>query len=202
MYLSHARLASWRMTIRSPWPNVAYGTHKRSSRNRKSGSLAFTLPEPRRSTRWKCCQPLSPTCDCSRNIATPCYRLRGVGNRRSAGIVHGPRIRAMNGSSVGVNSSFGENAAICLQRRRRPDCKSHLALTLIAAVDFGQLRRSLAAASQSLRCSFRRRTDRRGFLCNPALTIARTCLGVLFRYRISQVSRGRSCSGLGGEDDE
>ena len=44
MYLSHARLASWRMTIRSPWPNVAYGTHKRSSRNRKSGSLAFTLP--------------------------------------------------------------------------------------------------------------------------------------------------------------
>jgi hypothetical protein len=78
---------------------------------------------------------LSPTCDCSRNIATPCYRLRGVGNRRSAGIVHGPRIRAMNGSSVGVNSSFGENAAICLQRRRRPDCKSHLALTVIAAVD-------------------------------------------------------------------
>jgi hypothetical protein len=79
---------------------------------------------------------LSPTCDCSRNIATPCYRLRGVGNRRSAGIVrlrhHGPRIRAMNGSS--------ENAAI------------------------------------------RRRTDRRGFLCNPAPTIARTCLGVLFRY--------------------
>ena len=135
MYLSHARLASWRMTIRSPWPNVAYGTHKRSSRNRKGGSRASALPEPRRSTRWKCCQPLSPTCDCSRNIATPCYRLRGVGNRRSAGIVHGPRIRAMNGSSVGVNSSFGENAAICLQRRRRPECKSHLALTLIAAVD-------------------------------------------------------------------
>ena len=127
------------MTIRSPWPNVAYGTHKRSSRNRKSGSLAFALPEPRRSTRWKCCQPLSPTCDCSRNIATPCYRLRGVGNRRSAGIVrlrhHGPRIRAMNRSSVGVSSSFRKNAAICLQRRRRPDCKSHLALTLIAAVD-------------------------------------------------------------------
>ena len=24
---------------------------------------------------------------CSRNIATPCYRLRGVGNKRSAGIV-------------------------------------------------------------------------------------------------------------------
>ena len=129
---SHARLASWRMTIRSPWPNVAYGTHKRSSRNRKGGSLAFTLPEPRRSTRWKCCQPLSPTCDCSRNIATPCYRLRGVGNRRSAGIVrlrhHGPRIRAMNRSSVGVSSSFRKNAAICLQRRCRPDCKSHLAI--------------------------------------------------------------------------
>ena len=29
MYLAHARLASWRMTILSPWPNVAYGTHKR-----------------------------------------------------------------------------------------------------------------------------------------------------------------------------
>ena len=132
-------VASWRTTIPSHWPNVAYGTHKRSSRNRKGGSPAFVLLEPRRWTQCKCCQPLSPTCDCSRNIATPCYRLRGVGNRRSAGIVRlrhdGPRIRAMNGSSVGVSSSFGENAAICLQRRRRPDCKSHLALTVIAAVN-------------------------------------------------------------------
>ena len=37
--------------------------------------------------------------------------------------------------SVGVSSSFGENAAICLQGGRRPDCKSHLALTLIAAAN-------------------------------------------------------------------
>ena len=81
-------VACWRTTIPSLWPNVAYGTHKRSSRNRKDGSLAFALPEPRRSTRCKCCQPFSPICDCSWNIATPCYRLRGVGNRRSVGIVN------------------------------------------------------------------------------------------------------------------
>src|ERR1700722_12837938 len=96
----------------------------------------------------------------------------------------------MNGSSVGVSSSFGENAAICLQRRCRPDCKSHLALTVIAAVD-----------SDSCVAPLRQRLNRcdvhfaaaltGGAFCATAPTIARTCLGVLFRYRISQVSRGR-----------
>ena len=74
------------------------GRHKRSSRNRKGRSLAFALLELRHSRPRKRCQLLSPISDCSRNIATHCYLLKGVDNTRSAGIVrrwhtvHGPPI--------------------------------------------------------------------------------------------------------------
>jgi hypothetical protein len=54
-------------------------THKKSSRNRRGGSPAFALPEPVHSKPCKRCQPLSPICGCLPNIATHCYRLRGVG---------------------------------------------------------------------------------------------------------------------------
>jgi hypothetical protein len=121
-----------------PGPTSRMGRTKDRSGTKKGDRLAFVLSEPRRWTQCKCCQPLSPTCDCSRNIATPCYRLRGVGNNAPLGSCYCGR-RAAHTShereSVGVSSSFGENAAICLQRGRRPDGKSHLPLTLIAAVD-------------------------------------------------------------------
>jgi hypothetical protein len=88
-------VASWWTTILSHWPNVAYGRHKRSSRNRKGGSLGFALPELERPTQCKRCRPLSPICDCSRNIATPCYRLRGVGVRLRIVLLYRPLLKPM-----------------------------------------------------------------------------------------------------------
>ena len=62
-------------------PTSRVGRTKKSSRNRKDGSRTFALSEPVHSKTCKCCQPLSPIYDCSRNIATLCYRLRDVGNK-------------------------------------------------------------------------------------------------------------------------